>query len=287
MKKTSAERNWKSYAERLGRVTAYVYDHLDEELDLDRLAGIAFLSPYHWHRIYTSMHGETVAAMVKRLRLHRAAGLLANTALAIPEIARRSGYPNLQSFTRVFKAAYGLPPGEYREHGSHTQFKTPLRQGESIVAYDVSIQQIPEMSAVTVQHTGPYMQIGKAFELLYRTLGSRGLLGSGQRMVGIYFDDPSAVPEPKLRSCAGIIAADHLAAEPPLERQRICGGDYAVLRHQGPYADMRAAYEWLYGQWLPASGREAADAPVFEEYLNTPRDTPPNELVTLMCLPLR
>lgn len=51
---------------------------------------------------------------------------------------------------------------------------------------------------------------------------------------------------------------------------------------------MRAAYEWLYGQWLPASGcREAADGPVFEEYLNTPRDTPPNELVTLMYLPPR
>lgn len=73
MNKTSAERNWESYAERLGRVTAYVYDHLDEEFDLNRLAGIAFLSPYHWHRIFTSMHGETVAGLVKRLRLHRAA----------------------------------------------------------------------------------------------------------------------------------------------------------------------------------------------------------------------
>ena len=39
----------------------------------------------------------------------------------------------------------------------------------------------------------------------------------------------------------------------------IAGGSYAVLRHKGPYADMRAAYRWLYGTWLLQSGREIAD----------------------------
>ncbi|HEX3379751.1 MAG TPA: GyrI-like domain-containing protein [Paraburkholderia sp.] len=67
---------------------------------------------------------------------------------------------------------------------------------------------------------------------------------------------------------------------------RIRGGEYAVLRHVGPYSDMRAAYEWLYGTWLVQSGREAADAPVFEEYLNSPKETAPAELVTEICLPL-
>ena len=65
-----------------------------------------------------------------------------------------------------------------------------------------------------------------------------------------------------------------------LERAEIDGGRYAVLRHKGPYADMKAAYRWLFGEWLTSSGEEAADAPVFEEYLNSPRDTPPVELRT-------
>jgi AraC family transcriptional regulator len=65
------------------------------------------------------------------------------------------------------------------------------------------------------------------------------------------------------------------------------GGDYAVLRHKGPYADMRAAYVWMFGTWLPQSGREPADAPVLEEYLNNPRDTPPTELLTDFYLPLK
>jgi AraC family transcriptional regulator len=50
---------------------------------------------------------------------------------------------------------------------------------------------------------------------------------------------------------------------------------------------MRAAYDWLFGQWLPSSGREAADAPIFEDYLDSPRDTLPTELRTDIYLPLK
>jgi hypothetical protein len=39
-----------AYEARFNRVTAYIYDHLDDDIDLNRLAEIACLSPYHWHR---------------------------------------------------------------------------------------------------------------------------------------------------------------------------------------------------------------------------------------------
>ena len=64
------------------------------------------------------------------------------------------------------------------------------------------------------------------------------------------------------------------------------GGWGAVLRHRGPYATMRAAYQWLYGHWLVHSGHTVHDAPVFEEYLNNPRDTAPADLLTDIYLPL-
>ena len=99
-----------NYEDRLNRVTAYIYDHLDDDIDLNRLADVACLSPYHWHRVYRAVTGETIAATVKRLRLHRAAGYLAHTSMPVAEIAVRSGYTNLQSFTRIFSAAYGCRP---------------------------------------------------------------------------------------------------------------------------------------------------------------------------------
>jgi AraC family transcriptional regulator len=69
------------YETRLARLLDHIYDYLDEPLDIERLAEIACLSPYHWHRIYQAMYGETVATTVRRLRLHRAAGFLANSSM--------------------------------------------------------------------------------------------------------------------------------------------------------------------------------------------------------------
>lgn len=279
------DRDWTSYGDRLERVTAYIYDHLDDDIDLDKLAGIACMSAYHWHRIYHAVHGETIAATVKRLRLHRAAGLLAHTVMPIAEIAERSGYPNLQSFTRIFRASYGMPPAQYRRHGQHSLFQKS--SGEVSTMYDVTTTSVPALKAVAVGHVGSYMAIGQAFDRLFGWLGPRQLIRPGMRMLGVYLDDPSVVPEDKLRSYACVVADGPVAVEPPVEMIGIAGGSYAVLRHKGPYATMKAAYQWLYGDWLVKSGREAADAPCFEDYLNNPRDTAPAELLTDIYLPLR
>jgi AraC family transcriptional regulator len=274
------------YEARLLRVLEHIYDHLDEPLDIDRLAGIASLSPYHWHRIYQAMYGETVATTVRRLRLHHAAGYLANGSLPIAEIARRSGYSSLQSFSRTFRDAFGIPPGRYRKQGTHSRFRPTMSGENQMTMHEVVIREIPAASIVSVDHVGSYMQIGKAFDLLIGWLASRDLLSAELRMIGIYYDDPGIVAQAALRSKAGVLLPREVAVAPPAGLVTLRGGQYAVLRHQGPYSDMHAAYQWLYGTWLVQSGREAADAPVFEEYLNNPKDTPPADLLTEICLPL-
>lgn len=276
---------WATYEDRLRRVSAYIHDHLDEELDLDRISGIACLSPHHWHRVYRAVQGETMAATVKRLRLHRAAGDLVQTGLNVEEIARRSGYPNLQSFNRIFKSVYGMPPARYRREGSHTLLQSATEKGLADM-YDVRITTVPTNDLIAVPHKGSYMGIGKAFETLFGTLYARGLFRPGMQMIGIYLDDPSLVPAEDLRSFACVSAGEDISADAPLVRQHLDGGTYAVLRHKGPYADMHLAYQWLYESWLPASGREIRDTVMFERYINNPRDVPPTELLTDIHLPL-
>lgn len=153
--------------------------------------------------------------------------------------------------------------------------------------YQVNCKTIPAQHVIGVEHQGSYMEIGKAFATLYGTLGARQQLHPAMRMIGIYYDDPGCITEENLRSRACVVTESTTEVAPPLVPATLAAGDYAVLRHQGPYADMRAAYQWLYGVWLPASGREPANAPVFEEYLNNPRDTAPADLVTDIYLPLR
>lgn len=280
----NGETAWAVYEARLRRVSAYIHEHLDEELDMDRLADIACLSSYHWHRIYRAIYGETAATTVKRLRLHRAAGDIVGTDLSVGEIARRSGYPNVQSFNRIFKAVYGMPPARYRREGSHKLFET--NRGKASHMFDVQIRTIPDTSLVGVAHQGSYMQIDRAFEQLFGTLYARGQAQPDMRMIGVYLDDPDLVAEDKLRSVACVNADASAPAAVPLERRAISGGEYAVLRHKGPYAEMHKAYKWLYAEWLPKSGRQLRDALMFEEYINNPREVAPAELLTDIHLPL-
>ncbi|MDE1992420.1 MAG: AraC family transcriptional regulator [Rhizobiaceae bacterium] len=282
----NGETAWALYETRLRRVSAYIHGHLDEELDMETLADIACMSSYHWHRIYRAIYGETLAGTVKRLRLHRAAGDLVNTVLSVDSIAKRSGYPNLQSFNRIFKSVYGMPPARYRKEGSHTIFE-PERQGRITAMFDVTLRTIPSIPLIGVAHSGSYMEIGRAFETLFGTLYARGQARPEMQMIGVYLDDPDIVPAEKLRSYACVTAGDETPADEPLERRSVAGGEYAVLRHKGPYADMYKAYQWLYAEWLPVSGRQLRDALMFEKYLNNPREVPPTELLTEIYMPLQ
>ncbi len=281
-------KNFERYEQRLLRVTEYLHQNLHQQLDLNRLAEIACMSPYHWHRLYRAVHGESVVATVKRLRLHKAAHLLSHSQQTVSQIGLACGYPNLQSFTRIFAAAYGLPPAAYRQHGQ--QFALHQTAADpSLTAGEVRFCDLPALQLVAVAHRGPYMTIGKSFEILLASCISRQLFDTEARWFGVYFDDSSVSEPANLRSFAAISLAagtDTASLRSPLQYHQIPAGRYAVLRYRGPYSEMQAVYHWFYGKWLAQSEFEAADAPVFEEYLNNPRDTAPADLLTDIYLPL-
>lgn len=152
--------------------------------------------------------------------------------------------------------------------------------------FEIAIETAPERSLIGLDHRGSYLEIGEAFERLAVWAGPRDLIGPETLMIGVYYDDPESVAEKDLRSFAGLTvtpAAGEAAAE--MRGETLKAGTVARLRHKGPYAELPNAYRQLYG-WLVANGREAADAPPFEIYLNSPQQTPPPELLTDVCLPL-
>jgi AraC family transcriptional regulator len=274
------------YEDRLNRVVNYVYDHLDDDLDLAKLADVAAMSPYHWHRVYQAFHSESAAETVKRLRLQRAAAELTQTTKSIEEIATRAGYGSAAAFNRAFALVYDMPPGQYRKERD-ARIPPIQQKGKNPAMYQVSIETVPHMKLAAVSHTGSYLEIGRAFQTLYSTLGARNMMQTGAKMVGIYYDDPNSVPVEKLLSKAAVTHNGEAKLEPPLEHADIPAGTYASLLHKGPYSELGPAYQWLCGEWLMSSGRELADKPAFEEYLNTPMDTAQNELLTKIYMPLK
>lgn len=278
---------WSAYEARIERVTAYIHDHMDESLDLDHLADVACLSRFHWHRIYRAISGETVTQTLRRVRMSRAGFDLSSNNASLAEIAKRSGYPNVRSFTRAFKDAYGVPPGEYRRLGGHHRYANPIQEAtRTMTTHPVEIKPVERRTVAGIPHKGSYFAISKAFETLYGTLGTRGLLDAVQGMVGIYYDDPMAMPEEELRSCAGVFVDDAFDFKAPLEKQVLEAGPCATLMHKGPYSDLPAAYDWLYSIWLKDNGHTLRSQPPFEVYLNNAREVQPTELLTEIFVPI-
>ncbi len=275
-----------NYNDRLNRVLDYIYAHLEDDLSFDRLAEVACLSPYHWSRIYLAMRGETIVATIRRLRLQRAADQLANSDLAMGSIIARAGYSYADTFRRAFKDAFGVGPVVYREKGSHAAFKA-ASAASNAATFPVTVESLPERRCASIDHTGSYMAIDHAMGKLFAELGARNALPARPAMVGVFFDDPDLGPESDLRSRACLPVADAVTLDAPLVETVLHGGLYAKLSYTGPYADMRGAYRWFLGVWLPASGYVPSDAPIFEAYLNDPREVPQSQLRTDIHLLLK
>jgi AraC family transcriptional regulator len=271
---------------RLLRVLDHIHDNPEGDLSLDALSDVAAMSHFHWHRVFRAMTGETLAQAVRRIRMQRASYLLVMTDQPLSGIAAAVGMDNLASFQRAFSDAFLMSPTAFRQRGELRPFAripTPRRPA----MYPVTIRTEAPIRLVAVPHRGAYHQISRAFQKLSAVMAARDLFGKAGRMIAVFYDDPQSVPEPDLRSHAGfeITAPANLAA--PLEEVTLPAGRQAVLTYTGPYAGLPAAYDELFGVWLPASGEEPADSPSFEVYLNSPMDTAPENLVTELHLPLK
>lgn len=275
-----------SYEARMMRVIDHIHNAPAERLSLDDLADVAAMSRFHFHRVFVALRGETAAQAVRRIRLFQAAAQLVQTDSAIEDLARTAGYATVPAFSRAFAAQYGVPPGRFREQGQLRPMPATLKTGETKM-FDVEIRDLPDRRLASLPHKGDYNSIGHAFERIAMLCSTRSLWPQVEGMLGIYYDDPDAVAKDELRSAAAVIVQADTPIEDPMVEAGVTGGRSAVLTFKGPYAGLREAYLYLYGDWLAQSGAEPRDEPPYEVYLNDPSDTAPDELLTEICLPLK
>jgi AraC family transcriptional regulator len=99
---------------RLHRARDYLEASLNEPLNLSQVANVAHLSPYHFHRAFKSLFGETPAQHLTRRRLERAQALLRLSQETVLEICAQVGFESLGSFTSLFRRQLGVTPAAYR-----------------------------------------------------------------------------------------------------------------------------------------------------------------------------
>jgi AraC family transcriptional regulator len=289
-----------SYTERLLKVLVHIQNHLDEELSLEALAAVAHFSPYHFHRIFRGMVGESVREHVRRLRLERAALRLKHGNEPVTSVAFDAGYESHQAFTRAVTALFGVPPSAFRRN--HRSLRFP--QAPSGVHYvpnggpaalhpytgggpmEVHVETLQPKRVAFIRHTGPYREVGATFGRLFAWAGQRGYLSPQSTFLGLAHDDQEVTPPEKLRYDACMVVDEGFAGEGEVGVQEIAGGEYAVTVHRGPYHRVAETYYRLCGEWALQSGHELRSAPTFGVFLNDPNTTDPEDLRTEIYLPL-
>lgn len=274
-----------SYQERMARVLAHIEGHLDEPLPLEGLAAVACFSPYHFHRVFRGMVGESVKEHVRRLRLERAARRLLSGDSTVLELALDAGYETPESFTRAFDALFGLAPSVFRKNGGKMDAESKMQKA-ALPAVEVAVRRLQSLRVAYARHIGPYNEVGEAWSKLMMWAGPKGLLGPNMVRLGISHDDPEITPPERLRYDAALVVPDAVTGSGEVAIQEIGGGEYAVAMHRGPYDRLGETYAALCGQWLPASGREARNAPPLEFYRKSFGEAPPEEFLTEIFVPL-
>ena len=218
------------YVKRILKVLIYIEENIDEELTMDELARVACYSPFHFHRIFQAIVGETIHQYVKRLRMQRAAGKLRYTERPVTEIALDTNYDTPSAFTKAFKQFMGASPKRYRALYVAVNTMTQKIKELPMIKPDKIEKNLPDLSLLFVRRYGNYTQSPwEAWQAMIGFINENHLDRSKMRYFGLSHDDPQVTIEDKLRYDAAILAPQGAKEKGEIGRQVLKGGKYAIF----------------------------------------------------------
>ncbi len=274
------------YDRRLHRVLSFIDARLGEPLDLSRLAREANFSAFHFHRIFTALTGETVAAYVTRRRVEVAAArLLSQPRLSVLAVALDVGFGSPEAFTRAFRKQFGCAPSVWKTQrqvrsGANSKVgqvqrkpgqapSAPVRYSRRMATQknrplQVTVETRPEVRVAYLRYQGPFGAPLNAFwrDRVFPWLAASDLLAAPK--YGISRDDPQVTAPEKCRYDAAAEIGKNFVPSTGARIDTVPGGLYARTRYKGQPADMPAAWDRLLREWLPESGYQLDNRPCFE-----------------------
>jgi len=287
-----------NYQARMRRVLDHIDRHLDDDLDLDSLSAVAAFSKFHFHRQFTATYGLSVHRYVQLARLKRASHQLAyNDALGVTDIAMDAGYDAPDAFARAFRQRFGQSPSSFRKSpdwepwlaafGPLDNARSKLMQ-KTFTTDDVTIRDVQPTKVAIMEHRGSPETLGDTIRRFIAWRRAAGLHPRTNPTFTVWHSEgrPAQQDEYSIDLCVGTDQPIE-ANDEAIKAGEIPGGRCAVLRVVGYTDNLEPAALYLYRDWLPASGEEARDFPIYCQRLSFFPEVPEHAAVAEVFLPLK
>ena len=273
-----------THIEQVQRAIDYIESHLNDELDIDVIAKEAAFSRWHFQMVFSSIIGESVKAYIRKRRLSLSFKRLKNENHRILDIALDAGFESQEAFSRAFKNQFGMNPGDCRKE----KFK------------NVMILQKPQITMDYLNH----LYGGFIMKPVFKKLSEFKVIGLGEKFISILSTEKNnlfVIPalwdkylirkneikkinnnvdfgiclpvENKFKThpdeclylaCAEVQNFDNVPDG--MITRLIPSGEYAVFTHKGKLDKLDHSMNYIYGLWLPKSGKKLREAPDLELY---------------------
>ncbi len=282
-----------SYLDSINKAIAFIESNWTIDIQLKDIAAQANISPYHFHRVFKSLTGDTTKEFLTRLRLEKAALKLKHSQNDIGQIAFDCGYQNHETFTRAFKDYFGLSPLEYRNSIAELTVNKQIEYGKANIDLNTLnvqgpiIKTIPDLHLAYVRHTGSYNKVGSSFQKLMFWAATHLVLKLKPITIGIVHDNPDLTEEQNIRFDACVLLSKEIKPNGEIGYKKIEGGKFAVFTYKGAYEGFHPVYDYIYNVCLFDNKFDLADKPALEWYIKSPPFYKPENFVTDFYVPIK
>ncbi len=261
---------------RINDVLYHIHRDIASPLTAKKLAQIAAYSEQHFHRVFKQSVGESVNRYIRRTRLEHAANqLMFDTENSILTIAEKCGFVSLSSFNHVFKAQFGMTPGQWRrkevqpEHSPYLTEPEIIRGAEQVKRACLptpTVVELPNQYTVYIRHQGYGRSITKTWSLLKAWAIQQGIYDDALQ-IGLHHSNPAWVNLEQCRYVACFAIDKPMPKQSKVDQMIIPGGLHVAFRLQGQYGELVPWLTRILEGWLPKSGYKLQTTPIIAQYV--------------------
>lgn len=268
----------------------------EEEVNIKKIEEISFYSYRNINRIFLALQHETIGQFIKRTKLETAAEYIKYSDETLANIAFAVGYSDLAAFSKAFKKHFRCSPSNFRNTQELKDHITLAAISQSTIdqkpSLNFEIEELPEFGVLYLTYQGSYDNtsgIQKTFEQLIEYALKNSLLDDDTIVLGEVLDDNEITETIHCRYNSAIILNETIPFSPKglFKVKTIESQKYAKFVHKGSHESCTETYDKIYAHWMTDVQLEFEDMPTLEFFLNDEEDTPPEELLTEIYIPVK